>query len=246
MAHNFPSAFLLFTRYLWLPFFIFLIVPVCVFLLSYSFEWVVFSRRIRRFHWREWWAVVVSQESRASFAVATVINCFFIIWCIYIVTHPLTLRPNLVLFALNYFMDDLTGCLSHGDTNETVISRKNCSGPSRDLPTYPPPPTLVPDFSIAPSFQNEVLTVGDYMFDRTFWALLRLGLLFLLFTYHIIMTSLVAFLQDSDFGVCGFSAGFAENVICGLVFNLLYCFCCCQEFEKGENSVSVKTSPVNI
>lgn len=48
--------------------------------------------------------------------------------------------------------------------------------------------------------------------------------LYLLFTYHIIITSLLGFLLDSNFGVCGFSAGFAENVICGLVFILLYFF----------------------
>ena len=68
-------------------------------------------------------------EPRASFAVATVIHCFFIAWCICVLTHPLTLRRNLVLSSLSYFMDDLAGCQSRGDRNDTVIFRKNFSGP---------------------------------------------------------------------------------------------------------------------
>lgn len=89
-------------------------------------------------------------------------------------------QKNPVLFSLSYFMDEFTGCLSHGDPNDTVIFRKKCFCPLMRLAhslstiSFRPGPTLVPQHMpliLRPSHWVE------YIFDGAFWVLLHLGLL---------------------------------------------------------------------
>ena len=160
----------------------------------------------------------LSHPSLSRLGVHTFVFFVCVPVCICGLTHPVS-----VCFSLSHFMEDFTGCQSHGDRNGSHF-RKNSSGRQWDLPIHPPSPvsvaalpqciTLKPKSPLRGSVYMTELSELHYGWSPSHLA----------FTCHVTIPSLLGLLPDAALGVWGCSAGFAENVICR-EFPSFRCYC---------------------
>lgn len=142
-----------------------------------------------------------AHEPRASFAVATIINCFFTIWHIPVVTHPQTLKPNLALSpSVTSWMTSQAACHMRTQMIQSFLERIFLVV-SEIFPftlCHLPYPSL----SHSAFLLDWGPHLGGVYMSQSFLssATFRCPSYFS-FTYYMSMTCLLGFLSDSDFGV---------------------------------------------
>lgn len=164
-------------------------------------------------------------------------NCLFMIQCTHVVTHHPTLRKTQSFSPpTTSWMDSQAAC--HMGTQMIQSFSERIFLPLNEIGPFTLHPLLWsrPYFgSTAHASGIEALTLGGVYVRQSFLGSAASRFVsYLLFTYVIVMASLVDVLPDSDCGVGIFCSFCCKCDSWVFLFTWLYCCFCCLEWNPGK------------